>query len=121
MSGTTLKTMSMTQFDIVLVPFPFTDLRSTKKRPALIIQSFQVKGMPQLYLIAMMTSLMSSNSLPGDIEVKNYSEAGLPKPTLIRLSKLVTVESSLIIKKIGALPDGDQKRVKKELKTILNL
>ena len=42
--------------DLALVPFPFTDLKTTKKRPALVLAVIPSKILPTLYIVAMVTS-----------------------------------------------------------------
>jgi len=102
----------MTPFDLVLLPFPFTDLRTTRQRPCLILAAFQPRGLPEHYVVAMVTSNLSGLTFPGDTQLAKWSEAGLPKPSVARLAKVVTVERSLIRKKLGALQAADQKAIR---------
>jgi len=98
----------MTPFDVVLVPFPFADLTTAKQRPCLLLESVKVDRLANLLIVAMMTSQVDGRAFPHDVSVKDWHGAGLPKPTLIRLSKLVTVESKLIRRKLGRLTPHDQ-------------
>jgi len=90
----------MTPFDIILVPFPFADLSSTKRRPCLVLATYRPRSMSEHAIVCMMTSQVKVPHFPYDILFSDYKEAGLPKPTLIRLSKIVTVDSQIIIKKL---------------------
>jgi mRNA interferase MazF len=101
----------MTPFDVVLLPFPFTDLSSTKQRPGLILAALKPRGLPAHYVIAMITSQVSGVSFPGDAKLQAYAKAGLPKPSLARLAKVVTIEESLIRRKLGRLDATDRKLV----------
>ena len=101
----------MKPFDIVLVPFPFANLSATKKRPCLVLSCIKPKKLGAHYVLAMMTSNVSALSFPGDVNIINLKFAGLPKPTLVRLAKIVTVEKSLIQKQLGTLATKDRDAV----------
>lgn len=99
--------------DIVLVPFPFTNLKTQKRRPALVISpKIFNKGGDSTLLF--MTSNVKTPPREGDVLIKNFESAGLPKPTLVRM-KFVTIANALILKKIGRLPAADMKRVKAQI------
>ena len=107
----------MKSAEIVLVKFPFSDLESSKKRPALVLNVTNVSSDIQLVTIAMITSRTEGIKLSGDFKVKKWDEAGLLYPSLIRLSKIATVESSLIDKSLGKLNLVDIRSIKKIFKT----
>jgi len=69
----------------------------------------------------MMTSQVEQPRFPFDILVEDFLEAGLPKPTLIRLGKIVTLDGGLIVKKIGRLPTSEQSNINLGLKKMFNL
>jgi mRNA interferase MazF len=104
----------MIPFEIVLVPFPFADLTSSKRRPCLVLASFRPKSMGEHLILAMMTSQVKPPNFPHDVILKNFEEAGLPKATLVRLSKIVTLDSSMVYKKLGKLSKKDQAAIKIE-------
>jgi mRNA interferase MazF len=106
-------TKSITPFDVILVPFPFSNLEAAKLRPCLVLMTMKPARYPQHLIVAMMTSHVEKH-FPHDLLVENPSEAGLPKPTLIRLAKVVTIDSSLIKKRLGSLSKSDRKQVEKE-------
>lgn len=99
--------------DIVLLPFPFTNLKTTKRRPGLVI-SPKVFNKSGDTTILLMTSNTATLPREGDVLVQKYKEAGLPKPTLVRM-KFVTIANALILKRIGKLPTADMKRVKAQV------
>jgi mRNA interferase MazF len=98
------------RWDIVLVPFPFTDLRSSKKRPALVVSPDEYNGGPDV-VIAFITSQMKSASRPGDYHLKMWQESGLPKPSMVRM-KFATIERGIVIKKLGRLAAQDREEVR---------
>jgi len=102
-------------WDVVTVPFPFTDRASQKRRPALIVskKSFNRNGHS---LMAMITS--SPPGWPGDSPISQLASCGLTAPCIVRL-KLFTLDNRLIVKRIGRLSDEDKNRVAAALNTIL--
>ena len=92
---------------LVLVPFPFTDLSATKRRPALVISpdSFNEKS-EDLILVAVTSKFppeLSEIEIP--LENVDLKEGILPKRSVVRLAKIFTMHSGLIKKKAGSLKD----------------
>ena len=107
--------MTCEAWDVVAVPFPFTDRVAQKRRPALVVspKSFNRHGHS---LMAMITS--SSRPWPGDSPLKDLHSAGLSTACLVRL-KLFTLDNRLIVRRIGQLSADDRSRVAIEVKAIL--
>lgn len=106
--------------DIVLTSFPFTNLESTKKRPVLILSNIPFASKMNFILVAMITSNIEQTKIMGDILINDWQECGLLHPSLLRLSKLCTIESNIIVKKLGNLPTYNKKKVESELKHIFS-
>ena len=106
--------------DLVLVPFPFLDLKTAKRRPALVLASFQPKTLPDFSIIAMVTSQLEGESLPGDYLLQKWESAGMLHPSKIRLAKLVSIENQLFLKKLGHLQSEDRKECARLLHQIFN-
>jgi mRNA interferase MazF len=104
-------------WEIVAVPFPFTDRVAQKKRPAVIIsrKDFNQHGQT---VLGMITS--SSMRWPSDCSLRDLASAGLSTPCVVRL-KIFTLDNRLIIKRIGKLGGEDQERVVAALKSILSI
>lgn len=97
-------------FDVVVVPFPFTDRNSAKRRPALVLSSIAFNQQAQHSVLAMITSAGQS-TWPGDHLIEELDAAGLPTACLVRL-KLFTLDHRLVIRKAGALGTKDQKKLR---------
>jgi mRNA interferase MazF len=108
----------MTPFDLILLPFPFTDLSTTKQRPCLILAVFQPKGLPEHYVVAMVTSRLDGAVFPGDTRFAKWREAVLPKRGMARMSKVVTVERSLVRKKLGTAHGSDREAVRRQFRRV---
>jgi mRNA interferase MazF len=110
----------MTPFDLVLLPFPFTDLSATKQRPCLILAAFQPRGLPEHYVVAMVTGHLDGVAFSGDTRFTKWREAGLAKPSIARLAKIVTVERGLIRKKLGTVQASDRQAIRREFRKVLS-
>jgi mRNA interferase MazF len=72
---------------------------------------------PDIILMAV-TSQVRHLGKTGEAEVKDWQEAGLLKPSLIK-PILATVEKSLVLKKLGQLSEGDRQSLRETLRLIL--
>lgn len=104
--------------DVVVVPFPFTDLRTTKRRPALVLARLASATVPSLVIVAMVTSQLQSGHLPGDCRLSKWTECGLLHPSKARLGKLVSLEERMLGKKLGSLTSDDVEKVRRELRKL---
>jgi len=104
--------------DVVLVPFPFTDQTTTKKRPAVVVSSDAYNNArPDLVLMAV-TGHLSTYPRIGEVVVMEWKEAGLLKASTIK-PILTTIEKLLIIRTLGQLKQPDSLSLRNALKTIL--
>jgi mRNA interferase MazF len=103
------------KWDIILVPFPFTDLTAAKKRPALIVSPDKYNQSVQDVVIAFLTSRMVVSSRPGDHRIRFWKESGLPKASLLRM-KFATIDREVIVKRIGRLFEEERNSVRDTLK-----
>jgi mRNA interferase MazF len=105
----------MKKGDIVLIPFPFTDLSGTKLRPALVLAVSSAD-----ITVAFITT-QTGRKEPTDVELQPDSNTGIKKPSLIRPAKLATIDKAIAIGKIGSLPSDILNQVNTSLKIILQL
>ncbi len=110
-------TLVLAAFDIVIVPFPFTDRNASKRRPALVLSGAAFSQAAQHSVLAMITSADQS-AWPGDCPLHNLESAGLTTACLVRL-KLFTLDHRLIIRKAGSLAASDQKMMRSAWKGLL--
>lgn len=111
--------MTFKQFDIVVVPFPFTDTVATKKRPALILSDANnFKFLNQKSVMAMITTA-THPSWALDVTISDLTNAGLKVSSIVRM-KLFTLDDALIIKKIGCLAEKDIFAVQESLRKLFS-
>lgn len=104
--------------DVVLVPFPFTDQTTTKKRPAIVVSSDAYhRDRPDLILIAVTSQTRSEAGL-GEAAITGWKDAGLLKPSVIK-PLLATVAKNLPIRKLGSLKPNDLVGLREVLRAIL--
>ncbi len=94
------------QGDVILVPFPFTDLTMVKQRPALVLSADWFNTSRDDCIVAAITSQIPSRLQPDEyrLSANDLAAGGLPKPSLVRLGKLFTISKSLLRKQLGTLP-----------------
>lgn len=95
---------SPTRGDIVLVPFPYSDLRGMKRRPACVVSSDTYQRGPDV-IVAMVTSQAARRQALGlgDVAVVDWLAAGLRAPSTIRTGRLLVIEQRLIHSTLGHL------------------
>lgn len=98
-------TTAYNKWDIILVPFPFTNLETTQKRPALIVSPEEYNKKADV-VIAFITSKLDVEYKTGDYALQEWKEAHLPRPSMLRM-KFATIDKSIIIKKLGRLKEKD--------------
>ncbi len=102
--------------DIVLVRYPFTDLSTTKRRPAVILSAQSYSEMFDDLVLMPMTSRIEKDPT---LALSHWQSAGLLKPTWVK-PILGTLATRLIEKRLGKLAEPDKKCVKAALMILLN-
>ena len=108
--------MTFEPFDVVVVPFPFTDRRAAKRRPALIVSSAPFNEDHHQAILAMITS--TAIEWPSDVTLRDWRQAGLNASCKVRF-KLFTLDYTLILRRIGALSESDGTAVRNGLRRFL--
>ena len=109
-------TVTCKPYDVVVVPFPFTDRRASKRRPALALSSESFSADSGHTILAMITSA-DNPPWPMDVLI-DASSAGLQSASKVRM-KLFTLDNRLILRKAGSLSSRDQRTVGTLLKELL--
>jgi mRNA interferase MazF len=108
---------------VVLVPFPFEDLSSTKVRPAVCLTDSI--GEHKHIILAFITSRVPDKPLSTDLVFsetdKDFSVTGLRVSSTLQLHRMMTVSSSIVVRELGQLPDSAQKEVEKKLRLLFNI
>lgn len=89
--------MTCSPGDLALIPFPYADLNSTKKRPVLVLTS------PDRYgdFIALAVTSVEQGQQAIRLEPRQLIEGTLPRTSWVRLDKIFTLSTGNIAKTLG--------------------
>jgi mRNA interferase MazF len=112
--------MTYKQGDVILINFPYTSGKVSKKRPGLILSSHEYNSNRQECIIAPITSQNKSDIFLGDYVIVDWKKAGLYKPSLVKCI-IFTLEESMIEKTLGHFENKDLKSIIKIIHSIVKL
>ncbi len=104
-------------WDLVKVPFPYTNRPVQQRRPALVVATPDVPGAPDLLWVLMVTSA-ANRGWPGDLAISDHKAAGLPVASVVRVAKIATIEAR-DAEPIGRLAFHEQMEVAQTLRHCL--
>lgn len=105
--------------DVVLVPFPFTDQTTSKKRPAVVISSQAYNARrPDVIVMAITSRILRAAGDAGECAIQEWAAAGLPKPSLIK-PVVATIQADLILRRLGSLQGADLAGLRSALTAVL--
>ena len=99
-------------FEVVVVPFPFTEKPVTKRRPTLVVSASGFNDRHDQLILAMITS--TQGDWASDVRLRDWRHAGLNVPCRVRF-KLFTLPISLVARRVGVLSDVDRRAVQARL------
>ena len=109
--------MTFEAFDVVVVPFPFTNRDASKRRPALVVSNRSFNETHPVVVLAMVTSAANAG-WPSDVSITDLAGAGLKAESVVRM-KLFTLDQALIRRKIGALGVRDRTAMERTVRAHL--
>ncbi|MGC8487289.1 MAG: type II toxin-antitoxin system PemK/MazF family toxin [Clostridia bacterium] len=89
---------------MVLIRFPFTDLSTTKRRPAIVVSTATFQRWTHDLIVTAVTSV--PGTMPSDFPLANWQAAGLAKPWWVRAGKL-HLHESLVEGRLGEISERD--------------
>ncbi|MFH1505920.1 MAG: type II toxin-antitoxin system PemK/MazF family toxin [archaeon] len=110
---------SFEQREIVLTPFPFSDLSNIKQRPVLILSNNEYNYKTEDLLVCGLTSTLKDTEYSVLIDNKNLEAGMIPLKSRIKVDKIFTLEQSLFKKKLGKLDKETFEKVKEELMKLI--
>ena len=105
----------MRKGDIILFPFPFTDLSGNKYRPALVL----IESNYDVTVCFITTQIKWKEKY--DVVLLPSDENGLKKESLIRVTKFATIDKELVWGRIGTLETKYMQQINRNLTTVLQL
>ncbi len=102
------------QGDILIVPFPFSDLSTVRQRPVLVLSNLKYNKSSEDLVTCGITSNIKDSNYSMLIDNKNLLEGSIPIKSRIKVDKLFTLHRNIVIKKIGRLNKETFDRIKFE-------
>ena len=96
--------------DVVVVPFPFSDLSNAKRRPALVAASLNGDDV----ILCQITSRARNDACSVSVSNEDFSSGGLPADSVIRPNRIFTADSRIIVRKAGSV-------VKEKIRAVENV
>lgn len=85
--------------DVVVLPFPFSDLSGTKRRPALVLADLPGSDI----LLCQITSQKTNDMLAEPLTATGFSNGSLPVDSYIRPARIFTADKNIIFRKAGTV------------------
>lgn len=110
--------MKYKQGDIILLPYPYTDLSNTKQRPAVIVSNDSANK--HHFIVAKITSVIRDDKFLFSIEHTDIDRE-LKYVSEVRINELFTVSPSIVIKKFASFRREPLKRLTEHIKGIITV
>ncbi len=101
--------------DVVVVPFPFSDLSDSKRRPALVLTNLRGDDL----ILCQITSQYLKDKYSLSIKNQSYANGNLPVEGQVRPNRIFTVDKRIILKKIATVKDDFLEKVVEEVVSII--
>ncbi len=102
--------------DVIVLPFPFSDLSNSKKRPALVVANLESDDV----ILSQITSQTRLDKYSVILTNDEFETGSLNQMSLIKPHRLFTADKSIILYKLGSLKESKIKEVKEEIIKIFN-
>ncbi|MBE9045613.1 type II toxin-antitoxin system PemK/MazF family toxin [Pleurocapsales cyanobacterium LEGE 10410] len=114
--------MTLDKGDIVLVRFPFSDLSQTKLRPALVLAvSKTIDEITLCFISSQNTKSLTYDEFVISISDSEFAQTGLKTDSKVRVTRIITLERKLILRRIGKLGKKQMQTLNETLVTAFNL
>ena len=101
--------------DILVIPFPFSDLSNSKRRPAMIIAKLKGDDL----ILCQITGQERFDAYSEEILPTDFISGTLDKPSMVRPNRIFTADKSIVLRKIGSLKKETIQRIQKRLVQII--
>lgn len=116
LSGTMLK-----QGDIILIPVPFTDLTSQKKRPAVIISTTAYNEKNDDIVVVALTSNVEDRDFSIILTTEDLEQGSLKVTSMVRADKIYTLSKSIVLKTFGQVKPDILSKIRDAVLKLINL
>ena len=102
--------------DVVVVPFPFSNLSTSKKRPALVVASLVGDDV----ILCQVTSKTVADTYAIPISDSDFTTGNLRQDSNVRPNRLFTADSNIILYRAGVLAPGKVQEVVAKIVQIIS-
>ncbi|MCR4315741.1 MAG: type II toxin-antitoxin system PemK/MazF family toxin [Planctomycetes bacterium] len=89
------------QRDLILIPVPFSDLTSNKRRPVVVISNDNYNSSNSDIVVVAVTSNVKKRSFAIPLEQSDLESGYLKAPSMIRADKIYTLNKSISVRTVG--------------------
>lgn len=107
---------SFVKGDVVVAPFPFSDLSAAKKRPALVVAVLAGNGV----ILCQITAQMAKDQYAIPLVDSDFTRGGLRQDSHIRPNRIFTAEASIILYRAGVVAAAKLREVTAKITEILD-
>jgi mRNA interferase MazF len=101
--------------DVVVIPFPFSDLSNTKKRPALVVASLRGDDV----ILCQITGQTISDDYGIPLDTADFKDGSLKRPSSIRPNRLFTADGRIVEYRAGVIKDEKLQEVLQKIIQII--
>lgn len=91
------------QGDILIIPIPFTDLSSNKRRPVLVLSNDNYNNTTEDLIVAAITSNLTTRRYTVTLSNEDLESGTLRVPSCIRADKIFTLSQNIVISRFGTV------------------
>ncbi|MCH7722677.1 MAG: type II toxin-antitoxin system PemK/MazF family toxin [Bacteroidetes bacterium] len=93
--------------EVIVIPFPFSDLSRIKRRPALVIKPLTGDDI----ILCQITAKQRQDQYSVSISSNDFDQGSLHQNSFVRTNRLFTADSNIIIKSVGTLKNNKTSEV----------
>ncbi len=94
------------QREMVLIPIPYSDLKSKKRRPVIIISNNLYNQKTEDIVVVAVTSNIETKEYTLLITQKDMEEGNLPRDSMIRVDKIYSLSQLIVVKRLGKIKEA---------------
>jgi len=99
------------QRDMVLIPIPFSDLKSKKRRPVIVISNSAYNAKAEDIVAVAVTSKIEEKDYATLITPNDMEEGNLPKDSMVRADKIYSLSQLIVVKRFGKVKGETFERI----------
>ncbi len=107
------------QRDIVLVPFPYSDLSSSKRRPVLVVSNDNYNSKFQDVVVCVITTNLRKDEYSVALTAADLEVGMLPEDSVVKIHKLFTIDQDQVLRKFSVVTPGYFEKVTEALRELI--